>query len=220
MLPFSASSYAMLVHEEKAAKQGLNLHNNMTLAEFVQLVEGCSEKEQGLFYLYPKEVSDDFLGRYFGNSTSIQGEKFVEYMEGLRVLHQKEDLLNPLRDVDQEALLCTIESFGRFPLFYSMREGFSIYSIPKAEEIDKNNITLYYFVVNKKSKYKDEALSYLADLIAYLMKKDDLLIFEDYKTEAGSTEKQIHELFLNGDVFFAIDEDVYQNDYMEVLKSD
>ena len=75
-------------------------------------------------------------------------------------------------------------------------------------------------MVNKKSKYKDEALSYLADLIAYLMKKDDLLIFEDYKTEAGSTEKQIHELFLNGDVFFAIDEDVYQNDYMEVLKSD
>ena len=56
--------------------------------------------------------------------------------------------------------------------------------------------------------------------LRFYNKKDDLLIFEDYKTEAGSTEKQIHELFLNGDVFFAIDEDVYQNDYMEVLKSD
>ncbi len=51
------------------------------------------------------------------------------------------------------------------------------------------------------------------------MKQDELLIFKDYKTEAGSREEQTHKLFENGEVFFAIDEDVYQKDYVEVLKS-
>ena len=99
------------------------------------------------------------------------------------------------------------------------RKGFSVYSIPKREDLDKNNVTLYYLALNKKSEYKEEALCYLADLIAYLMRQDELLIFKDYKTEAGSREEQIHKLFENGEVFFAIDEDVYQKDYVEVLKS-
>lgn len=221
MLPFSANVYAMLVHEERAAQEGLNLHNNMTFAEFVQFVQGLSEKEQGMFYMDPKEIGDDILGKYFGHYTSVQGEKFLEYMEGLRVLYRKENLLNPPGDVNQEILLCTIESFGRFPmsLSYLGREGFSVYSIPKGEDLDKNNVTLYYLAVNKKSKHKEEALCYLADLIAYLMKEEELLIFKDYKTEAGSREEQIHQLFENGEVFFAIDEDVYQKDYAEVLKS-
>ena len=51
------------------------------------------------------------------------------------------------------------------------------------------------------------------------MRQDELLIFKDYKTEVGSREEQIHKLFENGEVFFAIDEDVYQKDYVEVLKS-
>ncbi len=222
MLPFSANLYTMLVHEERAAQQGLNLHNNMTFAEFVQFVQGLSEKERGMFYMYPKEIGDDVLRKYFGHYTSVQGEKFLEYMEGLRALYQKENLLNPPGDVNQEILLCTIELVGRFPmsLSYMGRNGFSVYSIPKGEDLDKNSVTLYYLAVNKKSKYKEEALCYLADLIAYLMKQDELLIFKDYKTEAGSREEQTHKLFENGEVFFAIDEDVYQKDYVEVLKSE
>ncbi len=221
MLPFSANLYAMLVHEERAAQQGLSLHNNMTFAEFVQLVQGLSEKEQGMFYMYPKEIGDDVLRKYFGHYTSVQGGEFLEYMEGLRTLYQKENLLKPPGNVNQEILLCTIESVGRFPmsLSYIGRDGFSVYSIPKGEELAKNNVTLFYLAVNKKSKYKEEALCYLADLIAYLMKQDELLIFKDYKTEVGSREEQTHKLFENGEVFFAIDEDVYQKDYVEVLKS-
>jgi sulfur transfer complex TusBCD TusB component (DsrH family) len=221
MLPFSSNVYAMLVHEERAAQQGLNLHDHMTFTEFVQFVEGLSEEEKGMFYLYPKEIGDDILGKYFGHYTSVQEKTFLDYMEGLRVLYQKENLLNPPGDVNQEILLCTIEPFGRFPisLSYMGREGFSVYNIPKGKDLDKNNVTLYYLAVNKKSKYKEGALSYLTDLIAYLMKQDELLIFKDYKTEAGSREEQTHKLFENGEVFFAIDEDVYQKDYVDVLKS-
>ncbi len=222
MLPFAANVYAMLVHEERAAQQGLNLHNNMTFTEFVQFVQGLSEKEQGMFFVYPKELGDDVLGKYFGRYTSVQGEKFLEYMEGLRVLYQKENLINPPGDINQDILLCSIEPFGRYPmsLAYMGRKGFSVYSIPSGEDLDKNNVALYYLAVNKKSKYREEALCYLADLIAYLMKQDELLLFKDYKAEAGSREEQIYKLFENGEVFFAVDEDVYQKDYEDVLKSE
>ncbi|MDE7298176.1 MAG: hypothetical protein K2N94_05030 [Lachnospiraceae bacterium] len=217
MLPFSANVYAMLVQEERAAERGLNLHNNMTLSEFAQLVRGLSEEDQGLFMVYPEEVSDDFLKRYFWHNSSVQGGTFLENLESLRVLYRNEALLNPPGNVNQEILLCTVEAFGRYPR-YSTREGFSIFSVPKGEPSDKNNVTLYYLVVNGKSKYREEALNYLADLIAYLMRRDDLMIFKDYRAEAGSPEEQIYELFANGEVSFAVDEDVYQKDCADVLK--
>ena len=104
-------------------------------------------------------------------------------------------------------------------LEYFTRKDFSLYNIPKEKSMDKNNITLYYFAVNGKSKYREETLNYLADLIAYLMRRNDLAIFRECELEAGSVEEEIHRLFEDGEVSFAVDEDVYQKDYVEVLKS-
>lgn len=219
MLPFSANLYAMLVQEERAAERGLALHDDMTLYEFSELVRRLSEQEQGLFMVYPQEVGDDVLKRYFWHNASVQDGTFLDILENLRVLYRNESLLNPPGNVNQEILLCTVEAFGRYPR-YSTREGFSIYSVPKGEAADKNNVTLYYFVVNGKSKYREEALGYLTDLIAYLMRRDDLMIFKDYQAENGSVEERIHELFGNGEVSFAVDEDVYQKDFEDVLRSD
>ena len=216
MLPFSANSYAMLVQEERAGERGLNLHNDMTLDEFAALTRGLSESDQGLFYILPEEVSENFLNQYFWHNSSAQSDTFLKDLENLRVLHQKESLLQPQGNVDQEILLCTIEAFGKYQ-WYSTREGFSIYSVPKENSTDKNNITLYYLVVNGKSKYRDEALKYLADLIAYLTARGDLMIFKD-PVKNNSKEEQIHHLFENGEVSFALDEDVYQKDFKEVLE--
>lgn len=219
MLPFSANVYAMMVQEERVSERGIDLYNNMSFDEFAQLVCGLSEKDEGLFHVYPEGISDEFMKQYFWHNTSVQNETFLKDLENLRVLYQNKALLYPLKDVNEEILLCSIETFGRYP-FTITRNGFSVYSVPKEKAIDKNNISLYYLVVNGKSKNTKEALSYLADLIAYLMKRDDLMIFKDYQPEAGSWKEQIHSLFENGEVSFAIDEDVYQKDYIEVLKSD
>lgn len=223
MLPFSVSVYGMLVQEERMEQTGIYLHDNMNLSEFADLVCGLSEEEQGLFEIYPENVSRSFINQYFWHNSSAEGEFYLECMKSLRTLHQNEDLLfleNTM--LYQDELLCHIMRFDGGTAFdkVMLQFGTAVYSIPKGSSTDKNNAACHFLAVNPDSRHLSETLSYLADLIAYMTERDDLWYFKDFPAEPGSLEEQIHSLYENGEISFAIDEDVYGADYAGILMSE
>ena len=222
MLPFSASILTLRVQEEQLAQAGIDLRDNMTIREFAEVVSALSPEEAGRLDAFPNDISSNFLRQYFWHNTTAQDEFFLETLKSLRALHQNEDLLRIDYVPGGEPLLSMLLPYGKEPEMELMatRDGASLLSIPKGRAEDKNNVTVYFLCVNKKSKNRTEALQYLTDLITYLMRKNEFYCFLDYEAEPGSLQEQIHRLFENGEICFAIDEDVCGTDYIEVLSGD
>ena len=78
-------------------------------------------------------------------------------------------------------------------------------------------VTCYFITVNPNSSRLNEALAYVADLAAYLGARDDLYFLKDFETEPGSFIDQLRGLYEYGEVYFAIDPDVYMIGLDEVM---
>ena len=109
-----------------------------------------------------------------------------------------------------------LEALNYFPGRTYYEEDGVFVGMPKFSASDKNIASCIFLAVNPDSKKRDEALAYLADLIAYQMKLEDVPYFSD-KKEENALNNALYEVYENAEVVFAVDSDIYDAGFEEML---
>lgn len=223
MLPFTVWTSGVVVQEDQLEQTGISLWDNMTYMEFAELIRGLSEEEKNLIDLSSYYLSNSFAQQYFWHNTSVKENSFFTCMESLRELYE----IFPPKLALWERVPCMSETFGMdifddITFTLSRYEGSQarVYSFPRGKSTDKNMLGCYFLAVNPNSTRLKETLSYLADLIAYLMERDDIWYFKDFQTEPSSFAEQVYGLYQDGEIPFAIDKDVYETGFEEALNGE
>lgn len=97
------------------------------------------------------------------------------------------------------------------------REKLRAYPYPKLYPEDKNLAACYGIVVNPYSTNLESALEYIGTLVKFLENSENKpLFFKDYGTKIDPLLESLGKIYENGEVYFGIDENLYQG-YREVL---
>ena len=91
--------------------------------------------------------------------------------------------------------------------------------VPKITEGLENVGTCAFFAVNPQSQNLEATLEYLSTLCTYLMAQEDFFLLADESMYSDSPfMKECYELYANGSIYFAMDEEVYSSVFKEYLE--
>lgn len=223
MLPYRIWIRGFLVQEEKLEQAEIPLQPGITCAGLAELVCGLDAEQRKLFNFSPYYLAQCFIDQYLWKYSPSGDGLFLTCMENWKQLYRDipEIPAAPVEDIlYRQTLLGWGDWSEQLELERYEEERYSFYSFPKAEEGSGNCMVCCFLAVNPNSERLEEALSYIADLAAFLTAQDGVWYFTDLETEPGSFAEQVHNVCRDGELPFATDADVYRKGLEKALSGE
>lgn len=215
MLPVKVDIPGFVVRggTEEAGKLGIG--SESTFIEFFSMLSGLSEEKLEQIGTPQLALFRDFLRQYFASYNSVDTKLFREIMTAIA------DQWNRLEEkTHQGNVVCeyvSSEEGYHFAYLTETEEDLQAYASPKLSKETKNAGTCLFLVVNPQSEQLETTLRYLTDWIAYTMNcPEKPLFFANRMVEEETYEASLYELYLNGEIVFTIEADIYEG-YHEVF---
>lgn len=227
MLPIDLHIPVLLYDKAYCQEQGIDF-SMMDYQEFLNFTEQMERENSGKI-VNVKMVSE-FLAQYFWLEDSFDTERFRTYASQLKSCYSvtknyifpKETYSEILPEFYYEYvpfnsnLTTYLDYMEYFEIPY---EKVGMIEIPKMEEELPNVGTCTFFAVNSESKNLEATLSYLSTLCTYLMTLENSFLLADKTTyDDISLVRECYQLYENGAIYFVMDKEVYEDDFMAYLE--
>lgn len=215
MLPIEVDVFSIASSKGILDENGLSLDPDMTWAEYAKMFHGTTKEQREKISVSAGYCTNIFVRQYFSRYHTLEGEVFEESARALSEIYSADcDRGTYDGDVIMEGMKGVMR-FNYEP-WNTRKEDGVVVGMPKLKASDKNSASCVFLAVNPDSKRRDEALAYLADLIAYMMRCDNVPYFSDTKAE-GALETALHEVYADGEIVFAVDYDIYEEGLDEMI---
>lgn len=209
MLPIKVDIPGYVVKGGKEEAEKFGMDSESTFIEFFSMLAGLSEEELEQIDTPQVALFRDFLRQYFATYQSVDTKLFRETMTAFASqwsrLEEKKHL---------ESRICEYvnsEEVYHFAYLTEAGEDILAYASPKLSKETKNVGTCLFLAVNPQSEQLEATLQYLTDWIAYTMNRPEKpLFFANRMVEEGTYEASLYELYLNGEIVFTIEADIYE----------
>ena len=237
MLPVKLMIPGLLYDKIYSKKQEIDF-STMNFSEFLlltgQMKEKESEKVNNSIYL----MVEAFFQQYIKQYESFDTELFRIYAEEIHTLYEKQGEWNnsqiiPIRN--NGILQGTIPEFLYQYTLYTKDwiryvgvveelqefDRIGIVPLPSISEETKNIGTLTFLAVNPQSENLKATLEYISTFARYMMQQENTLLLADETMYTDNAfMKACYELYANGEVYFAMDSEIYWNDFWKYLEDD
>jgi hypothetical protein len=216
MLPIQIKVASILSKEGVLKENEISLHQNMTWEEYAQMLLKMTEEQRSRISISSGFLQRIFARQYFSHYHTFEGGLFEPAAYALSQIYNIRcgQKATPEDTIMQSVM--GLEALNYFPGRTYYEEDGVFVGMPKFSASDKNIASCIFLAVNPDSKKRDEALAYLADLIAYQMKLEDVPYFSD-KKEENALNNALYEVYENAEVVFAVDSDIYDAGFEEML---
>lgn len=222
MLPVGVDIPGLIINKEVVAKTNIGLKNNMTYEEFYQMQDQMTQDLYQKANFGPYVLYRSFFAQYFNQKRDID----YNFLRDKLILFRKYDSLLPdgkyfYPDDEYIYNYCDSSFWYEVTLNLTKQESnLDVYTVPKLNASDKNIGTCSFLAVNPNSKNLKDTLTYIADLISYIMaQKKAPFHFKEPIPEEGTLRRSIYELYKNGEISFYMDKDVYIDGFFEVVEN-
>ncbi|MDE7327402.1 MAG: hypothetical protein K2N63_14205 [Lachnospiraceae bacterium] len=219
MLPVQIDVPGILSREELLKENGLSLRSDMTWQEYEEMLFKTTKEQQGKIGINSGFLKRIFARQYFSNYHTLSGGLFEESVRALSNICTVEcDYGTDEKDMIMEAIT-GLWRFDYAPGRAYYEEDGVFVGIPKLLASDKNIASCTFLAVNPDSKRREEALSYLADLVAYQMRSEDVPYFADGGTQ-NALDTALYKVYQDAEIVFAPDSDIYDTGFDEMLSGE
>jgi len=216
MLPIEIKVASILSKEEILKENGISLHQDMTWEEYTQMLLKTTEEQRSKISISSGFLERIFVRQYFSRYHTFEGGLFESAAYALSQIYNiKCGQSATPEDTIMESVM-GLEILNYFPGKAYYEDDAVFVGAPKFAASDKNIAACTFLAVNPDSKERDEALAYLADLIAYQMKSENVPYFSDGKME-NVLDTALHKVYENAEIVFAVDSDIYEMGFEEML---
>ena len=228
MIPIKINIPILMYDKVYCKLQGVDF-SKMNFLDFLSFTERAELEDAEKIAL--GQITSEFFDQYFRVEDSFDTELFREYAKQLKSLYHTtgEDIypdkyLNEILPEFYYEYLATSEDCLMFwdeIEQWELEETLGVIEVPKIAEELNNVGTCYFFAVNPQSDNLETTLTYLSDLCTYLMTVKNSFLLADATTYTDTPFlQQCYELYKNGTLYFAVDEEVYDSVFTKYLKGE
>ena len=235
MLPVGLMVSGLMYDKDYCASQGVDF-STMNFKQFLSFTEDAQKESRNKISIGTYLMEEALFQQYLKEQTSFDTELFRNIAKQMRSLYESCD-----GEIQSELLMPTrlnVIAQGEIPQFYydyeyhgenwldyakmvtelGEEERIGVTSVPSASKKVGNVGTLTFLAVNPQSENLEATLSYISTLARYMMGLENSFLLADEATYLDTPfMKQCYELYENGMVYFAMDSQVYWDDFEAYL---
>lgn len=232
MLPIDLFIFGLFYDKDYCASQGVDF-STMDFKEFLAFTEYASIEMPEK--INRREMTSTFFGQYLSAYDTFDTEVFRECAKQMQSLSQnagtfRTDFIMPIRSngvLQGELPEFFYESFAGKDLMVDynkkieelgVADRVGMTAIPKLSEDIGNMARLTFLAVNPQSENLEATLEYIATLCKYMVNQQDTFLLADKSMYTNTPFiMDCYELYAGGEVYFAMNDDVYMNLFNEYL---
>lgn len=228
MLPIELAIPALVYNPEYCKENGVDF-SSMDYMEFLSFTEETekedSQKTSFSFFVAAEEMFARYLELYEGFDT----DTFRAYAEKLRGIYQSQGewffdfVVNNelyegrIPEVYYEYNIYA-DTLTRYSKWLGTSDAIGLAAVPKISEQNGNIGTMTFLAVNPQSENLNAVLDYVSAYAKYMVtKKDSFLLTEKSMYTDTPFVRDWYEVYAGGSVRFAMDYDVYMENFNEYI---
>lgn len=223
MLPIRLDIPLLLYDKVYCESQGIDF-STMNYQEFLAFTEQAERENNGK--INNAKIMNEFFAQYFHIEDSFDTELLRSHAIQFKSLYGeiKEEIYGIMPNFESTEFFYTYIPFRHFLLSEYEKtikkvEEVGVIEVPKISEGIPNLGTVTFFAVNPQSENLEATLVYLSTLCRYLMTLENSFLLADTTTYMDTPfVQECYELYKTGEIYFAIEEAVYLNTFIEYLE--
>ena len=216
-MPIEVNIPGLVMDGDKVSAYGFT--DSMTFEDYFRAQAALSEEERNQTDTPWILFMNHFFYQYFGENDTVDTTVFRDAMALFTEYFDCIDGYSAGGDGRPGIYHCATNSYN-YGAYYitEFAENKVVYPLPKVSKENVNPGTCLFLAVNPESEHLEETLQYLGDWIAYTMRQTEKpLYFADRMVGQDTYELSLYELYQNGEISFAIDEEITEG-YEDVIK--